>query len=78
MPPPRDSAIVVCSCGWRTGNAARAALHEDLLGAEVVLLEMRVPQMVRHWKLGHRIKLGENAPREFLAVIARAAEQVAG
>ena len=73
----RASAIVVCSCGARWGNAARAAACEDMEVAEHALLETYVAKMVRHWTLGHRLALGENAPREFLATIARAAARAA-
>ena len=77
MPVPRHDAIVICSCGARWGNAARAAACEDMEVAEHALLETYVAKMVRHWTLGHRLALGENAPREFLATIARAAARAA-
>jgi hypothetical protein len=78
MPPPRASAIVLCSCGSRWGNAARAAACEEMEAVEHRLLETYVPKMVKHWRLGHRIALGEKAPREFLATIARAAQAERG
>ena len=78
MPIPRHLAIVVCSCGQRWGNAERAALHEDMMALEHGILASLVPKMIRHHALGHRFTLGENAPREFLATIAKAAERAAG
>ena len=78
MPPIRANSIVTCSCGARWGDHHRASLHEDLAEVEHVLLEMKVPIMVRHHALGHRFTLGENAPPEFLATIARAAARAAG
>jgi hypothetical protein len=78
MPHPRAVSIVLCSCGWRIGNSARAALHEDLMAVEHALIAAELPRLVRHWQLGHRLTLGENAPREFLATIARAAQAAAG
>lgn len=77
MPHPRAASIVLCSCGKRWGNYARAALHEDLAAVEQALIAGYIDVMVRHWTLGHRLSLGENAPREFLAVIAEAARRVA-
>lgn len=75
--PTRAQSIVVCSCTEKWGNAAKAQQHEDLAEAERVLLEIKVPELIRHHDLGHTLSLGENAPREFFAVITEAARQVA-
>lgn len=74
--PTRAQSIVVCSCTEKWGNAARARLHEDLAEGERMLLEIKVPELIRHHDLGHTLSLGENAPREFFAVIAEAARRV--
>ena len=79
MPVPRHLAIVVCNCGKRWGREAdRAQAGEELEATEHAILASSVPLMVRHWQLGHRFTLGENAPREFLDTIARAAARAAG
>ncbi len=78
MAPPRHAAIVVCSCGKRWGRSDRAAACEEMEAVEHALLATYVPLFARHWRLGHTLKLGDSAPREFLATIARAAEAVAG
>lgn len=75
--PTRANAIVVCSCGVKFGRVDRAAACEDMAAVEEALIAAEVPRMVRHWELGHRISLGENAPREFASVVAEAARRVA-
>jgi hypothetical protein len=77
MPVPRHDAIVVCSCGARWGNSRRAATCEEMEAVEHALLEQITPKFERHWRLGHQIRLGENAPRVFLGTIARAAKRAA-
>lgn len=74
--PTRANAIVVCNCGVKFGRVDRAAACEDMAAVEEALIAAEVPRMVRHHELGHRLSLGENAPREFLAVIAEAARRV--
>ncbi|HVZ88058.1 MAG TPA: hypothetical protein VHG72_13890 [Polyangia bacterium] len=76
MPHPRAVSIVLCSCGWRAGNLQRAAACEEMEAVEYVLIEREVPRMIRHFELRHTLKLGENAPRSFLGVIAEAARRV--
>jgi hypothetical protein len=44
---------------------------------EAGLVASYIDVMVRHHELGHRLALGENAPREFLSVVAEAARRVA-
>ena len=78
MPVPRHLAIVVCNCGKRWGRVDRAQACEEMEATEHAILASSVPLMVRHWQLGHRFTLGENAPREFLDTIARAAARAAG
>lgn len=75
--PTRANAIVVCSCGFKVGNMNRIGMDEEALAVEEGILAAYVPRLVRHWTLGHRLSLGENAPREFLGVIAEAARRVA-
>lgn len=77
MPHPRAVSIILCSCGKRWGNFARAALHEDLAAVEAGLIASYIDKFIRHWELGHMLSLGENAPREFMAVVAEAARRVA-
>lgn len=78
MPPALANAVAVCSCGQKFGNVSRAAVCEEMAAVEHALIAAEVPRMLRHFQLGHEIKLGENAPREFLATIARAAMQARG
>jgi hypothetical protein len=73
MPSPRSTAIVVCSCGWRAGDSARAGTCEEAEEAERVLLELKVPTMIRHWDLGHQVTLQD---RKFAGVVAKAASRL--
>ncbi len=78
MPVPRHLAIVVCNCGKRWGRVDRAQACEEMEAVEHAILARYVCEFIRHHALGHRFTLGENAPREFLATIARAAARAAG
>jgi hypothetical protein len=78
MPHPRAVSIVLCSCGWRAGNLARAAKHEDMEAAELALVEAETPRMVRHFQLGHHLRLNEKAPRAYAWVVTNAAREMAG
>jgi hypothetical protein len=76
--PTRSDCIVRCAtCGVRWGSVKRAAAFEEAADVERGILAAETPRMIRHWTLGHRLELGPNAPREFLAVIAEAARRVA-
>lgn len=77
MAVPRADAIVVCSCGKRWGRVSRAAACEEMEAVEHALIAAEVPMLIRHFELGHELKLGENAPRSFLAVVAEVARRVA-
>lgn len=70
MPVPRHAAIILCSCGAKWGNAARAALHEDMMAVERVLLEIKVPVMVRHWRLSHRLTVQHRGFEDVIATVA--------
>ncbi len=73
----RLDAIVICTCGWNAGSSIRAqadALKEER--TELDAVSARVPLMVRHWQLGHTLKLGPNAPMAALPIIKKAAEQL--
>lgn len=41
------------------------------------ILAAHVHRMIRRFELGHRLSLGENAPRGFFSVVAEAARRVA-
>jgi hypothetical protein len=73
MPPSRAEAIVVCSCGWRAGNATRGALDEAIEEVERTMLATQVPRMVRHWELDHTLTLQD---RRYAGVVAMAAERL--
>lgn len=76
--PARSDCIVICAtCGTKWGSIKRAAAFEEAADVERGILASSVPRLIRHWELGHRLELGENAPREFLGVIAEAARRVA-
>lgn len=55
MPPSFANAIVVCSCGGRWGNAARAKLGEELQDLEYALVVSAIYDLKRHWSLGHTL-----------------------
>jgi hypothetical protein len=74
--PTRAQTIVICSCGVKWGNLERAALFDEAADVERVLVASYVPRMVRHWQLGHTLGLGENAPWEYLGVVASVAERM--
>lgn len=75
--PTRANAIVTCSCNWKLGDIRRFESCEDMAAVELALLERSVPRLVRHWRLGHTLRLREGAPVEFAAVIAKAAREMA-
>lgn len=77
MPVPRATAIVLCSCGARWGNIARASAHEDMEAVELALIEALVPLFARHWQLRHTLTLRDGAPIAYAAVIAKAAREMA-
>ena len=64
MPPIREFAIVVCSCGWRIGDTTRAAT-EEMATVEEIILRANVSKMYRHHKLGHRL----TGKREYRGII---------
>ena len=75
--PTRAQAIVVCkTCGTKWGNVERAAAFEEAADVERGILATSVPRMVRHFQIGHELALGENAPREYLAVIVAVAQRM--
>jgi hypothetical protein len=53
--PSRLAAIVVCSCGWKVGDAARAQRSEEQEEVEQKVLRANVTKMYRHHQLGHRL-----------------------
>ena len=75
--PTRANAIILCSCTQKFGSLSRAAASEEAADVERGVLAADVPRMIRHHELGHRLALGENAPRSFLAVVAEVARRVA-
>lgn len=78
--PPRLYAIVTCSCGAKYGDARRAEKDDFRLGEhagtalERLALASKVPEMLRHWRLGHRMT---GHGREWMSVIAHAAQEIA-
>lgn len=78
--PPRANAIATCSCGAKWGDSRRAERGDFQLGddagtlAERLIITSKVPEMIRHYRLGHSLT---GHGRQWMEVIARAANEIA-
>jgi len=72
--PSRANAVVVCSCMMKIGDSARANLDPSLMEVEMELVRIRVPDMIRHWRLGHQLTGQDPA---FRSIIEDAAAEIA-